>query len=573
MSEPVARQRPMIDLNEFERRLRRPAAAPPPRNEDPLAELARLVGDENDPYRGMFQEKSPQENYADKPVAQGRASGNDRFRSAEAGIRAERSYDPPRVSPSVSPRIPPHVAPRSAEPATWAARGPAPTPASEPSRGSDLPAASRSESQNSRQNLGGSFAAIEAGLRGSIQPEFRSSGQDLGQDDLGQDYASSARQHWNDELAPEEDDTDWLEQVRAMAPRQAGLLQEPPRSRRLLYVTAAIILVGIAGIGATFAIKRSPVSPRQIAMIKASTSPAKIQAPASAASDGAKIIQDASVLDKTPQSLPEGVVNRTEQPVDLAQTEALSAKGPAPQSAASVPVPQPPVEAGSGGQATAASDFQGRPDRAQAGETAPGQAFGLGGVIQAKKVKTVTVRPDGTIVSDDAPAEMAPVTAGSAPATLDNAANAIDATPRTAGQATTSGAQAAERRALVADRNGSDATAEAPVKAQAAERAKPPKVADVGGSRSDTATLRSDSADFSVQLAAPATEAEARNAIGKLVRQYGSVLKGQALKWHRAKVNGKSVYRVRVSGLSKPAAVTLCEALKAKGGSCFVARN
>ena len=57
MSEPVAKQRPMINLDEFERRLRQPAAAPQRHDDDPLAELARLVGSEQDPYQTVFRDQ------------------------------------------------------------------------------------------------------------------------------------------------------------------------------------------------------------------------------------------------------------------------------------------------------------------------------------------------------------------------------------------------------------------------------------------------------------------------------------------------------------------------------------
>ena len=44
---------------------------------------------------------------------------------------------------------------------------------------------------------------------------------------------------------------------------------------------------------------------------------------------------------------------------------------------------------------------------------------------------------------------------------------------------------------------------------------------------------------------------------------------------HQADSNGKSIYRVRVSGLSKAEAVSLCQKLKASGGeaACFVAKD
>ncbi|MHB8884362.1 MAG: SPOR domain-containing protein [Methylovirgula sp.] len=580
MSEPVARQRPMIDLDEFERRLRRPAASPAPRNEDPLAELARLVGDERDPYHGMFQESAFQEkafqerrfqenpaqqNHEQNSAARVRVAAGDRF--AGAGNRAEQ---PPRVAPNMSPRIPPRGLAPTAEPAEdWGARTAEPIHGS--GRGNGLPPAPRNASQSRGQALGGNFAAIEAGLRGSIQPEFRSAGQDY-EPAFQQSYQQHYDPHWEEEPAPEEDDADWLDQAQSVGSRHVGRAPERPRSRRLLYMTAAIILVGIGGIGATFAIKRSPVSPAQIAMIKASTIPAKIQAPTPPATAGAKIIQDASVLDKTPQPMPVGLVNRTEQPVDVAQAEAASTNGAGQQSAASVPVPQPPAEAGSGGQAATPSWQQGRPGGTQVADAAPGQAFGLGSVIQPTKVKTVTVRPDGTIVSGDAP-EAAPPVSGSPDQPPVGAANENDAAPKTAERATPSGARAAERDALVADRTGSTAVADTPVKPKTVERAKRVRVADIPKNSRDATASGSHAGDFSVQLGAPATEAEARHAVGQLARRYASALGGRPLKWHRAKVNGKSVYRIRVGGLSKPAAVTLCESLKAKGGSCFIARD
>lgn len=577
MSEPVARQRPMIDLDEFERRLRWPAASPPPpRNDDPLAELARLVGDEKDPYRGMFQEELRRENHEERSSAPIRPVGRDRLAGSGTGMRAERPHDPPRVAASAPPRMPLHIPPRVAEPVeAWGGRAPvpaAPVPAARAAaRGNGLPA-SRNSGPNPAQNLGGNFAAIEAGLRGSIQPEFRSSNQNY-----APDFQPHYDQGWNEDLAPqekdlapEEDDADWLAQAQKAAPRQPGFLPEPPRSRRLLYVTAAIILVGIGGIGATFAIKRSPVSPQQIAMIKAATSPAKIEAPEPATNAGAKIIQDASVLDKTPQPLPVGVVNRAEQPVDLAQAEALSVQGAAPQSAASVPVPQPPAEADTAGQGGPAPSRQGRSGGIQMADVAPGESFGLGGMIQSKKVRTVAVRPDGTIISDDVVAEMPPATPAAADANP-AAASANDARPEISARARPFGAGAAEREALVADQSESNGASDTAVRSNLTTRAKPLDSAEGAAGPTDTGSIPSSSGTFAVQLAAPATEAEARHAITKFMHRYPREFRGHPLKWYHAKVSGKSVYRVRVAGLSKSAAATLCQSLKAKGGSCFVA--
>ncbi|MGH6821024.1 MAG: hypothetical protein ACREDU_09215, partial [Methylocella sp.] len=54
MSEPIVKRRPMIDLEEFERRLRKPLAVNQG-DDDPLAELARFVGEQEDPYKTVFE--------------------------------------------------------------------------------------------------------------------------------------------------------------------------------------------------------------------------------------------------------------------------------------------------------------------------------------------------------------------------------------------------------------------------------------------------------------------------------------------------------------------------------------
>ncbi len=410
--------------------------------------------------------------------------------------------------------------------------------------------------------LGGNFAAIEAGLRGSIQPDYQTA--------PAENYAENYQQHYQ-EPAVEDDDEHWLDDAQVAAPRPAAVaMPELPRSRRLLYVTAAIILVGIGGIGATFAIKRSPESPQQIAMIKAATSPAKVQAAAPVQTDGAKAaMQDASVLDKTPQPPPVGIVNRAEEPVDLAQAAGGPAKGSDVDAAASVPVPTPPTEA---------PPWQGAAASAQVADATPSGAFGLAGMIQAKKVKTVTVRPDGTFVSDDAP-QQTPPTAASAPQADpgQDAAGSVPttATPKpTARVVTPPKSGIVDKEAVAASDPAGAASSGAPRGAKAAAaHAKPVKVAALDtGAAAETAGARA-GGGFAVQLAAPATEAEARRAITRLSHQYGSELADQHLKFHRAKVGEKSVYRVRVGDLSKQAAIKLCQSLQAKGGSCFVAHD
>ncbi len=104
---------------------------------------------------------------------------------------------------------------------------------------------------------------------------------------------------------------------------------------------------------------------------------------------------------------------------------------------------------------------------------------------------------------------------------------------------------------------------------------KPVRVAraDIGADETAAVDAGGGAGAFSVQLAAPGSEAEARSALNRLTRTYGAELRGYHLKFHEAKVANKTVYRVRVGGLSHASAISLCEKLKAKGGSCFVAHG
>ncbi len=88
-----------------------------------------------------------------------------------------------------------------------------------------------------------------------------------------------------------------------------------------------------------------------------------------------------------------------------------------------------------------------------------------------------------------------------------------------------------------------------------------------------TASAPAEGGGFAVQLAAPRTEAEARSVSARLQSKYASELGSLQPVIHAASVKDKTVYRVRVVGLSRAAAVNLCEKLKAAGGACFLARE
>jgi hypothetical protein len=80
------------------------------------------------------------------------------------------------------------------------------------------------------------------------------------------------------------------------------------------------------------------------------------------------------------------------------------------------------------------------------------------------------------------------------------------------------------------------------------------------------------STDWTIQLGAPRSEAEAKRDLRRLNTRYGSALKGATVGVRKVLVNGETVYRLRADGLSRENAAALCSRVKNDGGSCSIAR-
>ena len=497
MSEPMAKQRPSIDLDDFEREMR---GAQHYHNDDPLAELARLVGEQPDPYGDVFAREA-------QAPAQPASSQFDTH-----GGRREPGFAAPQAP--LSPR------------------------------------------------LSGDFAAIEAGLRGGAEPLHQAYAPDHGYP-ADQGYAPH---HTDPTFAAAHD----VEHGYG-AQDYAGAYAEPTaydparvpaaasRSRRPVYFIAATIALGVIGIGTAFALKgHVGTSPRDVKTILADESPTKIQPPAEAADTQAS--QDAAVLGKG-QPAPTALANHEEQPVDLlaaAREQAAAQAGGT--DASSVPVPPSP-----GQVQTAMADPAGA------------SGFGMSDMPAPKRVRVVSVRPDGTILPNDNPPPAAiPAPRQPAAKTSDRAGPV--ARPSTPKVATKSTSRVTTPKSIdqLADAPD-DAAPAAP--SPKAKKPKPQRVAsaDTGEAEATQAVSpepeAASSGGFAVQLAAPGSEADAKSTSSRLSKKFAGPLAGHHLGFHKAESNGKSVYRVRVSSLSKPDAVSLCEKLKADGGSCFVAKN
>jgi hypothetical protein len=78
---------------------------------------------------------------------------------------------------------------------------------------------------------------------------------------------------------------------------------------------------------------------------------------------------------------------------------------------------------------------------------------------------------------------------------------------------------------------------------------------------------------YAVQLSASPSETEARATAQRMQQRFGGEFGGRGPSVRKAEVGGKTVFRVRVGGLSKESATAMCGRLQSAGGSCFVARN
>ena len=202
---------------------------------------------------------------------------------------------------------------------------------------------------------------------------------------------------------------------------------------------------------------------------------------------------------------------------------------------------------------------------------------------EPKKIRTVTIRPDGTIVEDNstiaggyAPnvaatprpgATLAPLPYSSSQA-VPPVAVATPSVPNVSAPVVQPVVPAAPHgpivRVLPPERP--QTIASAPTQAAPVEKPAAPSTASVE-------KIEAGSGDYGVQFGAPASETEARTMIANLKKANAKVFDGLSFVVQKADNNGRTIFRVRVIGLAREGAISLCEKMKSSGTQCFVAKN
>ncbi|TIO50705.1 MAG: SPOR domain-containing protein [Mesorhizobium sp.] len=399
--------------------------------------------------------------------------------------------------------------------------------------------------------------------------------------------------------------------VPGLAEREAA----KPRSRGMMvaaFVGAVVIAGGLGALAFSFGGKGGSEAP---VIVKADNSPIKVKPE----NPGGAVVpnQDSKVYDavakggaaKPAEPVQQKLVTNTEEPIDVASKEPPQSRivnlspddtDAAPGADAAAPGPDAVAP---GPDATAPSSAQGT---AQPAAPAPKSEDRIAQVLQEadkgtgndvvavapRKVKTMMVKPDGSLVPHEDPAPAAPKVAATEPA--DPAPQHVAPAGQGDAQATGTVTPATDQTAGQGDQTEvvkpatPNTAPKTEAKAQSANTpakvpVAPPRPSDqpvdiVGEVKPDqVASIDPASAagggSWSMQIASQPTVESAQSTYQDLQRRYGSVLSGRKANIVKAEIAGKGTfYRVRVPAQSRNDAINLCTSYKAAGGTCFVSR-
>lgn len=394
------------------------------------------------------------------------------------------------------------------------------------------------------------------------------------------------------ERALEEDFRHTLDRPSDYAAANAGRIAIPMQpkglsrfgSRGLLMAGTAAVAVLLGG-GALYAWlsggASSVISSGEPPVIAADKDPVKIVPE----NPGGKSVpnQDKAVYDRVAGATvedpkQESLISSSEEPVDVVQKTLIPETLPLEGEAQALGTPVGDTE-----------DPRLLPDQAGT-EQAPG-ASTEPATITPRKVRTMIVRPDGTLVAQEAPEPAASAPTLEPPASDAAAAAPASATPALAAPSTTPatsdlappaasaspGPVPTARPASPAETAATEA-APAPVPepvaaAPAAETAAPAPTPAAAAPEPVAAQPAPAAGSYFIQVASLPSEAEAEKSYRNVSTKFGSVVGGRAYEIKRAEIAGKGTYyRVRISAGTKAEAQALCERYKSAGGSCLVTK-
>lgn len=217
-------------------------------------------------------------------------------------------------------------------------------------------------------------------------------------------------------------------------------------------------------------------------------------------------------------------------------------------------------------------------------ETAAAPADTADSNVSLRKVRTMIVRPDGSLVAREEPetapasqtaaqlpasgngkAETAPL--NTQPASADALEKAAE-TPATSSRAPLPTQRPVEQPVNVVNTVTGAGNVRPATQEQASAAAKP-----ATAEASSVATTTAPAGSYVIQIASLPSQAEAEKSYKNQSGKFGSVIGGRPVEIKSADIPGKGTYyRVRIVAGSKADANSLCDRLKQAGGSCLVTR-
>lgn len=351
---------------------------------------------------------------------------------------------------------------------------------------------------------------------------------------------------------------------------------QPRTVKRGLVVAAILGCVAIVGAIGIFALSGGGAGTSDgPVLVKASSEPVKV-APEN---PGGKEVpnQDRAVFSES-AGVPaqEELVSTSEEPVDIAA------------------VPENALPSSLNGE-----DLQKGEDRLAPSATDSSSNEAAPFVVAPRKVRTLVVRPDGTLVEREAvptPEPIEPQSTSAAeevasvePEQLGGVPVAETVNVESSETASEPVATAAATSDETSAPEASEATPALPTRTVQTKTISPTQIAErpkdqpvnivnqeqtqVASAPAPTVATEAPSTPFSVQMASLPSEADAQQSARALTNRFGNVLGGRSLVIRRAEIEGKGTYyRVRVGADSRAEANTLCGQIKSAGGSCFVTR-
>ncbi|MFN3549283.1 MAG: SPOR domain-containing protein [Mesorhizobium sp.] len=228
-------------------------------------------------------------------------------------------------------------------------------------------------------------------------------------------------------------------------------------------------------------------------------------------------------------------------------------------------------------------------------------------VIAPRRVRTMVVRPDGTLVPREdiepetvvaaaepetpAPLAQAPIRTSEAapapvPASRESAASATAPVAESAAEPASAPVAAVQEPPVRAVESQTITREQATPTRGPVAPARPSDqpveiIGNAGGAAAGTQVaaaqpapvVAAQSSEWAMQIASQPSPEGAQASYADLSRRYGAVLNGRGVNIVKAEIAGKGTYwRVRIPAGSRAEANALCERYKAAGGSCFVSR-